>query len=227
MDKAGFDPHGHRVPADSALKLLDRVPARDELPLKVCDPPTIQSFQCLNAEYLLGRCTGHVGQSGRSHTLPRNVADSAPQNIVPGKLVNGSLGKVVDFMTVAQARRRNIDIDQELNPLDAESRAQDVSARKAAARVKALVPINEHVFDKNQLWPHVRFENGRELLCAPLEFTSEGFRGNIEAHRLQVPLIVAYALSIHKSQGQTLSRVKVDFARIFEKGQGTVLTEIL
>lgn len=36
----------------------------------------------------------------------------------------------------------------------------------------------------------------------------------------QVPLIVAWAMSIHKSQGQTLGRVKVNMGRIFEKGQG-------
>jgi len=61
-----------------------------------------------------------------------------------------------------------------------------------------------------------------ELLCAPVDFTVEGLVGNVEAHRIQVPLILAWALSIHKSQGQTLSRVKVDLGRIFEKGQAYV-----
>lgn len=43
------------------------------------------------------------------------------------------------------------------------------------------------------------------------------------AHRFpkfQVPLILSWALSIHKSQGQTIERVKVDLGQIFEKGQG-------
>lgn len=86
----------------------------------------------------------------------------------------------------------------------------------------------------------VRFINGRELLCIPQEFTVDNAYGGMEAqreqvnklinlsstststdvHHLQVPLILAWALSVHKSQGQTLERVKVDLRSVFEKGQG-------
>ena len=83
-----------------------------------------------------------------------------------------------------------------------------------------LRPINNNGFNHKEHWPMVRFANGRELLCAPVAFSVQGYLGNIEAHRLQVPLILAWALSIHKSQGQTLTRVKVDLGQVFEKGQG-------
>jgi len=65
-------------------------------------------------------------------------------------------------------------------------------------------------FKRNDTFPLVQFANGSVLLCAPTDFTVENLKGGIEACRIQIPLALSYAMSIHKSQGQTLSRVKVE-----------------
>ena len=130
-------------------------------------------------------------------------------------LVNGSVGKVTEFLTTSEALKRNIVIAT----LDKKGAKHDDDL-VALPRRDDPIPLNGHIFRNNQFWPLVQFTNGMELLCAPVEFSVEGLVGNVEANRLQVPLILAWALSIHKSQGQTLQRVKVDLDRIFEKGQG-------
>ncbi|KAI8613849.1 hypothetical protein BC830DRAFT_431946 [Chytriomyces sp. MP71] len=39
--------------------------------------------------------------------------------------------------------------------------------------------------------------------------------GNVLASRQQIPLMLSYAISIHKSQGQTLQLLRVDLGRVF------------
>jgi ATP-dependent DNA helicase PIF1 len=153
-----------------------------------------------------------------------------------GRLVNGSAGKVVDFITTHQAWQRKIEIarlvskedksDNNSEPASENGVVEEALSGKHSGSSKnvainGFIPMDDVVFDKNQLWPLVRFTNGMTLLCAPLDFTVEGLTGSTEVLRLQVPLILSWALSIHKSQGQTLERVRVDLNRIFEKGQGS------
>ncbi|KAI0685884.1 hypothetical protein C8T65DRAFT_553671, partial [Cerioporus squamosus] len=44
-------------------------------------------------------------------------------------------------------------------------------------------------------------------------------KGLLLAPRVQLPLVLAWAMSIHKSKGQTIQNVQVDLRSIFEKGQ--------
>lgn len=134
------------------------------------------------------------------------------QNIVQGILVNGSLGKVEAFMSASEARKQMI----ETSHMDRRESRHD-----SLQTSDVVDPEKEETLQQNaRVWPLVQFTNGRKVLCIPHEFSIESAAGVMEAKREQIPLILAWALSIHKSQGQTIERVKVDLGRTFEKGQG-------
>jgi len=141
-----------------------------------------------------------------------------------GKLVNGSLGKVVDFLTTREARERLIEIATSDTPAQRLPNGDFLPIRNPSNddedEYKGLLALDSQEFTKQERFPLVKFTNEVHLLCAPLAFTVEGLKGNVEAQRVQVPLVLSWAMSIHKAQGQTMSRVKVDLRRIFEKGQG-------
>lgn len=81
---------------------------------------------------------------------------------------------------------------------------------------------------KGEKYPLVRFLNPdgvttRDVLVEPENWEIEDdYSSEVLASRVQLPLMLAWALSIHKSQGQTLQKVKVDLTRIFENGQAYV-----
>ncbi|TFY70121.1 hypothetical protein EVJ58_g65 [Rhodofomes roseus] len=132
------------------------------------------------------------------------------KNLVQGKLVNGTRGRVEEFISVGEAKDRSIDCAHSPPSPSADDRPSDEE------RVQLRRDSSNH---HDGLWPLVRFETGAYLLCNRCNFDVKDTAGNIEAMREQVPLILAWALSIHKSQGQTLRRVRVNLSRAFEKGQ--------
>lgn len=67
----------------------------------------------------------------------------------------------------------------------------------------------------------MRFTNGREILISQETWTVN-FNGATYAERSQLPLKLAWAISIHKSQGMTLDAVEMSLARVFEYGQAYV-----
>jgi ATP-dependent DNA helicase PIF1 len=65
--------------------------------------------------------------------------------------------------------------------------------------------------------PLVQFKNGMELPIEKHEWTCDAFPGLV---RTQYPLVLAWAITIHKSQGQTLDSAIVDCGlSVFEFGQ--------
>ena len=73
-------------------------------------------------------------------------------------------------------------------------------------------------------WPIVQFQNGEKRTIYAHCMMSE--LGDNEPYsllsRTQVPLVAAWAMTIHRSQGMSLSRVIVDLSRTFQKAQDYV-----
>ncbi|KAK9823557.1 hypothetical protein WJX72_003730 [[Myrmecia] bisecta] len=69
--------------------------------------------------------------------------------------------------------------------------------------------------------PVVRFANG-EVSTVGKERWSVAAGGRLLGSRMQIPLDLAWAMSVHKSQGMTLDRVEVCLERAFEAGMAYV-----
>lgn len=70
--------------------------------------------------------------------------------------------------------------------------------------------------------PIVEIFSGKKIIVEKDEWLMEDDKGNIKARVKQTPLRLAWALTIHKSQGMTLDAAEIDLSKTFEIGQGYV-----
>lgn len=132
-------------------------------------------------------------------------------------LVNGSLGKVIAFSDLKAFEMKDA------GEYDAD---MDDAMAKARQKLKMFSKSDGESESDGQVFPVVQFIGtdgmARVVLVQPEDWKVELPNGEVQATRSQLPLILAWALSIHKAQGQTLERVTVDLGKVFEKGQAYV-----
>lgn len=69
--------------------------------------------------------------------------------------------------------------------------------------------------------PIVQTRQGKNITVYPAEWTMED-KGKIRAILKQLPLRLAWAITVHKSQGMSMDSAVMDLSKVFEFGQGYV-----
>lgn len=149
-------------------------------------------------------------ESLKDHRLPTTLVLKVGAKVVllsnlnpKGGLVNGSQGEVVKF------------VDTKNWPV------KELEGKGKKRLLVEQAKIDEFQASRGFLCPIVRFTNGKIVTIQPI--VQESLRGlsydRYLVSRTQIPLTLAWALSIRKSQGMTLEHVEVSSNDIFESGQ--------
>lgn len=76
-------------------------------------------------------------------------------------------------------------------------------------------------FERGTRYPIIEARNGKRITMMPMEWLVEE-DGKVKASLSQIPLRLAWAITVHKSQGMSLDAAHIDLSDVFEYGQGYV-----
>ena len=190
----------------------------------------------LNGEMMRFEATS-VGDSKLVETLKKTVRTQDDLVLKVGSKVmfiknntelgvsNGTMGELIGFAAV----KINDDKDNSDDLIEADDIGSDKDSdagndKKTAKSAKDKTKKDKAKAKKptTQKMPVVRLNTGREVIAEPEEWIIEDETGDVLASYEQVPLCLAWAITIHKSQGMTLEAAEIDLSRTFELGQGYV-----
>ncbi|WP_201550863.1 AAA family ATPase [Psychrobacter sp. DD43] len=138
---------------------------------------------------------------------------------------NGTMGELIGFAAVKidDSKDDNDDLieDDDIGS-DKDSNVGNEKKTAKSAKEKAKKDKAKVKKPTTQKMPVVRLNTGREVIAEPEEWIIEDETGDVLASYEQVPLCLAWAITIHKSQGMTLEAAEIDLSRTFELGQGYV-----
>ncbi|WP_201568882.1 AAA family ATPase [Psychrobacter sp. JCM 18900] len=137
---------------------------------------------------------------------------------------NGTMGELIGFAAVKIDDKESSDAlieDDSNDDVDEDAAGEKTTkGKKSVAKKDKEKPKSKK--PTTQKMPVVRLNSGREVIAEPEEWIIEDETGDVLASYLQVPLCLAWAITIHKSQGMTLDAAEIDLSRTFELGQGYV-----
>lgn len=135
-------------------------------------------------------------------------------------------GKVITHTATTKGNKKLLDL------LKNSVRAEEQLYLKVGAKIMFVKNNYEHGYINGTLGkvvaysdenaPIVELNNGKQMTVEPEQWSIDDDMGKSLASFNQLPIRLAWAVTVHKSQGMTLDCAKVDLGRTFEKGQGYV-----
>jgi ATP-dependent exoDNAse (exonuclease V) alpha subunit len=115
-------------------------------------------------------------------------------------------------------------------------RKQCLSPERLAVKEGAVVMFTRNNFDVGYVngtlgtvigfdhagFPKVQTKSGEVITAMPHQWSIDDHKGGTLAKMIQVPLRLAWAITVHKSQGMSLDSAIIDLSKAFEYGQGYV-----
>lgn len=190
-----------QVPNPGALKLYSKnAPADSENEIKLAEiHARTHIFRSIDSGANANMPAEHLAEVLKHSSAPKVLALKVGARVmclknIDQRLVNGSIGTVVlIFPTYDESERILLNVN---------------------VRVQFDGQLGEdgfeHTFESHRIGHDVKQEN---------LFTISGQDNMKRAQRIQLPLRLAWAISIHKSQGQSLDTVDIDFSNTWMAGQ--------
>ena len=123
------------------------------------------------------------------------------------------------FRALVDSMKRSCPAPEELR-LKTGARVMFVKNDSDGAYVNGTLGIVEG-FDNDDGLPEIRTFDGQLIVASPEPWSYEE-NGVVTAKITQVPLKLAWAITVHKSQGMTLDAAEIDLSDAFEPGMGYV-----
>ena len=157
---------------------------------------------------------------------------------------NGTMGTVVGFAPIILEKTDKEKTDKENtdkenteksehsqtinenppNDNNGESKTNAASENETKAETIDATDITDTISQalEQKMYPVVELNDGRKVTVEYESWRIDDEEGEILAAYYHIPLTLAWAITIHKSQGMTLDAAEIDLSKTFEKGQGYV-----
>ena len=209
VDKENFDNLVSLQTLRKVFEAKDSVSADPEVPL--------QSHQAVEGMLWKNKFFEQC-QAAKNLQLKPGAQVMLLQNLSE-KLVNGSRGVVDKFALVPVVR----DFKGEERLIGPDDTDKFPGLRFDQVKYGTTVNFEDRIWKvcRMEKYPLVKFMNNESKIILPSNFERSNFRQGV-CKRLQIPLRLAWALTIHKSQGSTLDFVICDLKGCFTTGQAYV-----